>query len=823
VSTMCSRRSDGMNRWRTVKFVVALAVATLAVWGMVARGAAASEPPYGEVTRFGGYDATGHTPSEFVMPVGFAVEPEDPQTKEQNDVYVLDRTVSDVATGELDYRLQKLSSSGAVLGSTTISETYTDKVHSSDAHPLVDLAVDPARKRVYALVESIVEESEEKHVPVADELVAWSTEPSGGQLVKADPTEKEFKEDVITKASLIVEQSTFKSTDLGEAFYAPGGLAVDLSSGDVVIEAQEGVNDTNPGETGPTILQRLVTVGSSRGDLGEKRVVGTAGEETAGGLFAATDGSGSFGVHLFREGEEISKLITVSGSFASATETSLVQDDIENDADQAVSFDLTKRPNPGGNTRGLEVFTAGSQVTQLNGTQHLYAALYAAPVGGPINDGQSDVAPWGIGAGNASNFLWMEGGPSDEHWGNLGVRLFEANGTIVDTIGGGQPTGAPNSSPSALLGSCDIDYEAASIAAGANGAVFVLTQPNTKTKNSAPIADEVVEFAPGGTHPCPSMSGNIEVNGTEVKPEGGEPTPKVTTVAGTKMKFDAFSLDRTVMWNPAVDVEGISFEWNPKPFEWQPFAFEWNFGDEPGKGPGHDGYTVINKIEPGPEKHYLWPNPEAEHEYQTPGPYEASVRVYSDLGKKVFPVMVKVLASTPPTALFAVPSTITAGKPVIFDASESKPTSGTEIEDYEWEFGAGTTSVPEGAQPKVEHTFATPGEYVVKLTVHDREGSEPEASVTHKVTVTPEETTTTTTTVPTVTTPTTTPTTTSTTPPVVVPPPAPKSPPPLTLKQKLAKALKTCKKLKSKRQRASCEKLAKKRYAAKLKKHAKKK
>jgi PKD repeat protein len=830
VPTELSRRSCRMNHLRMVaQLIFVLVAAVLVMCVTEARRAAAAESPYGEVTRFGGYDLTGNTQGKFVMPVGFVVEPEDTQASQQNDVYVLDRTVSDVATGELDYRLQKLSSSGAPLGSATISEKYADKQEFSDAHPLVGLAVDPSRKRVYAIVESIIE-SEEKFVPVADELVAWSTEPVGGQLVKADPNETEFKEDSVTKASLIAAQSTFSPSNLATALYAPAGLTVDPSTGDVVIDAQEGA-DTESGETGQTVLQRVITVGPSKGSFGAKRAVGVAGEDTAGGVFAATDGSGLLGTHLFGgEGELVSKIVTVSGDFANSGETPLTAGDSQNDVDQDVSIDLERRPNPGGNTlpaspRGLEVFTAGSQVTQLNDSQHLYAALYAAPVGGPVGDTQAGV-PWEL-AGKSPNFLWIAGGPSDERWGNVGVRLFEADGTIVDTIGGGRPTAPPAAGASGLLGSCDIDYEAASVAAGANGAVFVLTQPNAKTTSSTPVADEVVEFAPGGSHPCPSMTGNIEVNGAEAKPEGSEPTAKVTAEAGVKTKFDAISLDRALAWAPEVGLEGVLFEWNPKPLEWQPFAFEWNFGDEPTGGSAHDGYTVSNKIESGGAHNYLWPTPEAEHEYKTPGVYEANVRVHSDLGTKVFPVSVKVLASTPPVASFTAPTTLTTGKPVIFDASASKPTAGAEIEDYEWEFGAGTTPVPEGAQPKVEHTFATPGKYVVKLTVHDREGSEPEASVTQEVTVTGEPvppppsggggggttgggSTSTVTSVPSK---------------VVGPsqsPPAKTKP--LSSAQKLAKALKACKKLKTKKQRVSCEKLAKKKYAAKpKKKHTKKK
>jgi len=73
--------------------VRSLAVVLLAMLGILCvcvRQASASEAPYGEVMRFGGYDAAGKVPGKFVLPVGFAVEPENPTTKETNVVYVLE-------------------------------------------------------------------------------------------------------------------------------------------------------------------------------------------------------------------------------------------------------------------------------------------------------------------------------------------------------------------------------------------------------------------------------------------------------------------------------------------------------------------------------------------------------------------------------------------------------------------------------------------------------------------------------------------------------------------------------------------------------------
>ncbi|HXP99964.1 MAG TPA: hypothetical protein VN845_07860, partial [Solirubrobacteraceae bacterium] len=87
---------------------------------------------YGEVTHFGGFDATAYdneqyggalTAGEFLNPVGFAVDTQDKTTGgDGTAIYVLDRVSDwgDELTGSMptEWRLQKLSDTGAVLGST---------------------------------------------------------------------------------------------------------------------------------------------------------------------------------------------------------------------------------------------------------------------------------------------------------------------------------------------------------------------------------------------------------------------------------------------------------------------------------------------------------------------------------------------------------------------------------------------------------------------------------------------------------------------------------------------------------------------------------
>lgn len=812
-----------------------LAVALLALLGVASvgvQGAGASEAPYGEVTRFGGYDATGKVPGKFALPVGFAVEPENPATKETNCVYVLDLIRNDIrkkrglGEGEafLEYGLQKLSGTGAVLGSTTFTIPYTDAEKFSDAHPLFGLAVDPARKRIYTIVESMAEENPEVEEPVAvvGELVAWNTEPnSEDKLVGASG----YPQDGITKsASLISGESVLQpsSVEAEDDLYAADGIVVTPATGDITIEAQKGISDE--GVAGPTVLKQLDP--ETGAIVASWEAVKVAPEDQqGGGLFASTEESGAFGVNLYEGAGKIGRLAKVGSDFK--TETLLTEDNSKgNNLDEAPIIDLESTPNRrAAEAFAFQAFAGGSPVTQLIGSSHLYAALYGIEDGGSAADTQSETEPWlALGSEKPLSKAWItgrEGIAFDDGWAHMGIRLFEAGGKIVDTLGGGKP----NSPGTSQLGTCSVDFPKASLAAGSEGTIFVLTQPNKSAlgphKENLTIDDEIIEFAPGGKYACPTITDEheFEVNGEEVHGQGGEPTPTVTLDEGVKTKFDAISLDQPLAWSPS-----WVFTWKPEPLEWTPFAFEWNFGDEPKAGENKDGYTEIQAMKPNGDKEYLWPKPEAEHEYTKPGTYEAKLRVYGDYGTSVFPIKVIVLGGGSPTANFTAPAHLNAGALAVFNAAASTPApGGPTIEDYHWEFGDGSKPVNTNQRTQ-SHTFAKAGEYEVTLTIRDNEGSNKDAKIEQKVVVEPgleppqplsaatqgeqlqsEEK----------------PAPGASAPPVETAaktPPATKTPTvvkkqPQTRVQKLAAALKSCEKLKTRKKRESCEQQAKKRYA----------
>jgi hypothetical protein len=780
--------------------VVAGVAAAVAVGTPLALGAQlAPVSPYGEVSRFGGFAAGSApaNPAKFDVPVGFAVDPgnepnaeelaESPATKDHNAVYVLDRVTYDGA-GHLGYRLQKLSSTGVVLGSVTLPEqTYSELVTGSDAHPMFSLAVDSSKHRVYALVEGLVEGRPGAFVTVAQRLVAWSTEPKAisgkNTLVAAEESPGHpYPEDPLTKAALIAGQSALEPAEPAKDLATPEGIAVDAATHDVVIEAQQGVQEL---VGGPTILQRVITEGASEGTLGASWVAAAPENEKADGVFTTT--TGSFGIDLAREPGDISRLAEVKPGF---TEVTPLAEDTSagRNRDEAPSFDARLTSNQNGiyNISTQGVYTAGSPITQL--TNGLYATRYGYYAESAV-DSQSNIAPWNGNPPAPLAPFWIQDDPNNGEIANMGVRLFTSSGAVITTIGG-QAQGQ----------ACNLDDEQMSVAAGANESLFVLTQPNEHNGNSD---DQVIEFAPGGAGACPvpSISQVKVTQNQEAEVKGNE--GEAIVHQGAAVQFEVSSLNRA----------GEA-----------PFAFDWNVTGANTGGPNGDGYTLVSQIEA--KNKYKWPSPNAEYQYQLEelGLHEASVRLLGAYGTIVFPFKVRVLGSGNPVAQFAVPASITEGQPVVFDGSASKPTPGGSIVEYRWDFsGNGSSVEQESAAPQISHKFAAAGPYNVKLTVVDEIGKEAVAEMGVTVSAASPPACTAncggTTTGGT--------TTTSTTHSLaIIPPPPPGGKggqKPMTDAQKLANALKSCRKNKKKQKRASCEAQARKKYGASSKKKKKKK
>jgi PKD repeat protein len=765
--------------------------------------ASAAEPlaavsPYGEAARFGGFVEGGGTgkvgeQATFDMPVGFAVDPENhPDSEEKaasiatedgNAVYVLDRVVLNEAEGHLGYRLQKLSSTGVVLASTTLPVQSFGAF--GQAHPMFGLAVDSAKHRVYALVEGLVEDEpfSEQYVTDAYSLVAWSTEP---QKIGNEPTLVRapggYVEEHLTGASLIAGPQALEP-GLTQDLVVPEGLAVNSNSTthEVVIAAQRGIENNEP-SGGPTTLQSVITEGPDSGQLGTASwtadsTVAPNGERAAG-LF--TTNTGSYGVDLYYLRGHISRLAEVNSTLT--TSTPLDEDKSGGvDLDQAPAMDAHKTPNRDGgfNSSTLEVYAAGSPITQLS--NGLYAARYGNLPQAEI-DNQSDVTPWTTLQPPAPyGPFWTE--ESTSHVTNMGVRLFKSDGTVVTTIGG-QSEGQ----------ACNLNTGQLSVAAGANESLFVLTQPNEANGNSD---DQVIEFVPGGKGACP-----------------------VPSIGGVTIKQDGKVVENNLHGEPVVhQAAPVTFEASDiNRASEAPYEFNWDVTGS--------GFTLSSKME-GPD--YLWPSPITEYTYKPAeiGTHEGKVQMVGDYGTVELPFNIDVLGSGSPRAQFTMPTSITEGQPATFDGEASVPTEGSAIVEYRWEFSDEPGhSVEKGeGEAQVSHTFAASGKYKVKLTIFDAVGGKSETEP-EEVTVSAAahacevncgggggaSTGTTSTSATT--------TSTSTGPP---PPPDTTVAPKLTNTQKLAIALKACAKDKKKKQRVACEKQAHKKYSPPPKKKKKKK
>jgi PKD repeat protein len=120
------------------------------------------------------------------------------------------------------------------------------------------------------------------------------------------------------------------------------------------------------------------------------------------------------------------------------------------------------------------------------------------------------------------------------------------------------------------------------------------------------------------------------------------------------------------------------------------------------------------------------------HTYSTRATYQVALTVTNNLGQTNTDTQ-SVTVDNPPTAAFTPsPTPTTPGTSVSFDGSASTPGAGGTIDDYSWNFGDGTTD-DSGTTATDSHTYSTPGEYTVTLTVTDDLGVT--SSIPHVVTV----------------------------------------------------------------------------------------
>jgi PKD repeat protein len=116
--------------------------------------------------------------------------------------------------------------------------------------------------------------------------------------------------------------------------------------------------------------------------------------------------------------------------------------------------------------------------------------------------------------------------------------------------------------------------------------------------------------------------------------------------------------------------------------------------------------------------------------YSAPGLYEATLTVTDDGGASdTAAVQISVTENMPPMA--SITADVLSGfapLAVVFSAADSSDSDGI-IAQYSWNLGDGATAAGE----TVQHTYETPGQYTVVLTVTDDAGQTGETAITVSV------------------------------------------------------------------------------------------
>jgi PKD repeat protein len=83
------------------------------------------------------------------------------------------------------------------------------------------------------------------------------------------------------------------------------------------------------------------------------------------------------------------------------------------------------------------------------------------------------------------------------------------------------------------------------------------------------------------------------------------------------------------------------------------------------------------------------------------------------------------------------PASVQVGNPATFDATGSSPGSNRRheaIEEYWWDFGDGQQAITRAPEATITHSYAQPGTYTARVTVHTLDQRTATATTTIAVT-----------------------------------------------------------------------------------------
>jgi PKD repeat protein len=116
--------------------------------------------------------------------------------------------------------------------------------------------------------------------------------------------------------------------------------------------------------------------------------------------------------------------------------------------------------------------------------------------------------------------------------------------------------------------------------------------------------------------------------------------------------------------------------------------------------------------------------PVVNHQYTAPGRYVVTLRITDTIGIERSAAVMTVTVRAPathPVAAITGPASVQVGNPATFDASASTPGSNRRHEaigEYWWDFGDGQQAITRAPDATIAHSYAQPGTYTVRVTVH---------------------------------------------------------------------------------------------------------
>jgi hypothetical protein len=196
-------------------------------------GASAQAESYGEIERFG-EAGTGHGQFNEPSPA-LGVD-----TEENDSVFVVDRT----ANGE-SYRIQKFSKGGTGKYEEVLAKTFNPGIGEEEPESIEGVAVDPTRGFLYVLASYNLTGNTS-----AGQVLAFKT----GTLEAAGHASGE-PTGVVAGVKLLKPESEAFEVPLID----PRGIAVDPTTGEVIIAAEEVHENLNKEESKAAVLQRVAT------------------------------------------------------------------------------------------------------------------------------------------------------------------------------------------------------------------------------------------------------------------------------------------------------------------------------------------------------------------------------------------------------------------------------------------------------------------------------------------------------------------------------------------------------------------------------------